>query len=304
MFFLYSCEAYVSLKRVQEFLLRPECKYLNKTTGKDQASESKEYENETVAIEELQEPVQNIDSSQKCIRFQNVTAMWVQNEEHQTNGIFNMNLEINPGLCAVIGQVGSSKSTLLNVILGELSLDMGSITKNGSISYASQEPWIFEGSIRNNIIFVEEFDEQRYKKVVEVCALERDFKLLPEGDATIVGEQGSSLSGGQKARVNLARAIYKQSDIYLLDDPLSAVDMHVGKHIFEKCIKEFLADKICVLVTHQLQYLRNVNHVVLLNNGKIEAEGPFQTLQKFHKESLMNAQEEGDQAAVDATRVS
>lgn len=98
---------------------------------------------------------------------------------------------------------------------------------------------------------------------------------------------------------SLARAIYKQSDIYLLDDPLSAVDTHVGKHIFEKCIKGFLADKICVLVTHQLQYLKNVQHVVLMNAGKIEAQGPFQTLQRFNKKSLMHAQEEGDQNAID-----
>ncbi|XP_055303229.1 ATP-binding cassette sub-family C member 4-like [Sitodiplosis mosellana] len=330
----YTAEAYVSVRRIQEFLLRPESKHAEKLlkklknhkNGKLTNGELKSKSNDlemfdknrhrtdpgTIAEEETliaadtnklnESPcrrVQNIDDPDKFIRLVNATAVWEQSEGPQKNGIFDMNLEIKPGLCAVVGQVGSSKSTLLNLILGELSLDSGSMTINGTISYASQEPWIFEGSVRNNIVFVEDFDEQRYNKVVEVCALERDFKLLPQGDATIVGEQGSSLSGGQKARVNLARAIYKQSDIYLLDDPLSAVDTHVGKHIFDKCIKGFLSDKICVLVTHQLQYLRNVQHVVLLNKGKVEAQGPFQTLQRYNKESLMHAQEEGDQNAMD-----
>lgn len=246
-----------------------------------------------------QRRVTNVDSLDKCIRLTNATAVWEQSEGSQTSGIFDINLEIKSGLCAIVGQVGSSKSTLLNLILGELSLESGSMTINGTISYASQEPWIFEGSVRNNIVFVEDFDRQRYNKVVEVCALDRDFKLLPKGDATIVGEQGSSLSGGQKARVNLARAIYKQADIYLLDDPLSAVDTHVGKDIYEKCIEEFLANKICVLVTHQLQYLRRVQHVVLLNKGKLEAQGPFHTLQKYKKGLPTPAQEDNELTVVD-----
>lgn len=261
---------------------------------------------ETITAEERPgRRVHNVDSLDKCIRLTNATAVWQaveQSDGAQQNGIFDMNLEVTSGLCAIVGQVGASKSTLLNLILGELSLDSGSMTINGTISYASQEPWIFEGSVRNNIVFVEDFDRLRYNKVVEVCALDRDFKLLPKGDATIVGEQGSSLSGGQKARVNLARAIYKQADIYLLDDPLSAVDTHVGKHIYEKCVEEFLANKICVLVTHQLQYLTNVQHVVLINKGKLEAQGPFQTLQKFNKELLTHAQVEGELNAIDCSQ--
>ncbi|KAJ6646818.1 putative multidrug resistance-associated protein lethal [Pseudolycoriella hygida] len=256
-----NAEAYVSIKRLQDFLLRPEKKYPEKTSEKLQG------ENTPVA-----ERVQNLDCPEKSIRLGAVTAAWEPGQSQQSNGIFDVNVEINSGLCSIVGQVGSGKSTLLNVILGELDLDMGSVAINGTISYASQDPWLFEGSVRNNIVFVEDFDEQRYSQVVEVCALERDFELLPQGDATIIGEKGSSLSGGQKARVNLARAIYKQADIYLLDDPLSAVDIHVGKYIFTKCIKKFLSNKICVLVTHQLQYLKDEKHVILMNNGKVEAE--------------------------------
>lgn len=143
-------------------------------------------------------------------------------------------------LCAVVGPVGSGKSTLLQVILGELELDEGRLEISGDISYAPQEPWLFEGSVKNNIVFVEDFNEKRYREVVKVCALERDFQLLPLGDETIVGERGISLSGGQRARISLARAIYRKAEIYLLDDPLSAVDTHVGKHIFEQCITEYL----------------------------------------------------------------
>lgn len=278
--------------------MRPESKHPKARSKKQIIKNDKQFDKiesdkiKLLADEMSFKRIQNINIVEKFIRLENVTAVWKRN---QMNGLFGLNVHISPELCAIVGPVGSGKSTLLNVILGELELDMGSITVNGSISYASQEPWLFEGSVRNNIVFVEEFNEQRYKQVIEVCALERDFQLLPQGDETIVGEQGSSLSGGQKARVNLARAIYKQSDIYLLDDPLSAVDTNVGKHIFEKCVNGFLAGKLCILVTHQLQYLKNVDHVILMNNGKIEAQGAFRTLQRFNKESLMYAQEDTEQ---------
>lgn len=313
----------MSVKRVQEFLLRPDSKgaeklsEVDKTYTNDKLSNDgiKSNSNELVPFDKNDRKnsdtitvrrVHNVDSPEKCIRLTNATSIWEQSERSQMNGICDMNIEIKPGLCVIVGQVGSGKSTLLNLILGELSLDSGSMDINGTISYASQEPWIFEGSVRSNIVFVEEFDRQRYNTVVELCALDRDFKLLPKGDNTIVGEQGSSLSGGQKARVNLARAIYKVADIYLLDDPLSAVDTNVGKHIFEKCIEEFLVNKICVLVTHQLQYLTSVQHVVLLNMGKVVAQGSFRTLQKSNKELFTHTQVENELNVVDfsQTRVS
>lgn len=146
-------------------------------------------------------------------------------------------MQARPGqLLAVIGPVGSGKSSLLQVILQELPLIEGNLTVNGKISYASQEPWLFAGSVRQNILFGLPMDRVKYKTVIKKCALERDFRLLPYGDKTIVGDRGVSLSGGQRARINLARAVYKEADIYLLDDPLSAVDTHVGKELFEQCI--------------------------------------------------------------------
>ncbi|KFB46273.1 AGAP004602-PA-like protein [Anopheles sinensis] len=191
-------------------------------------------------------------------------------------------------LCVIVGSVGSGKSTMLQVILGELELDEGRLEINGNVSYAPQEPWLFEGTVKNNIVFTEDYQEKRYREVVKVCALERDFRLLPNGDQTIVGERGISLSGGQRARISLARAVYRRADIYLLDDPLSAVDTHVGKHIFEECITKYLKEKVCVLVTHQLQYLQDIEHIVLMHAGRAEAQGSFRTLAESGRFAMLN----------------
>ncbi len=157
------------------------------------------------------------------------------------------------------------KSSLLNVILGELTPLKGSRKVIGKMAYASQEPWIFSATIRQNILCGSEYDAQRYKRVIKAAALERDFSLFPQGDHTAVGERGVSLSGGQKARVNLARCLYVDADIYLMDDPLSAVDTHVGRHLFDEAINRFLRGKIRVLVTHQLQYLKDADQILVLD---------------------------------------
>ena len=121
-------------------------------------------------------------------------------------------------------------------ILRELPLLSGQIDVEGTLSYASQYPWSFNESVRNNILFGMDYDQKKYDEVIQVCALQRDLTLMPFGDRTLVGEKGVSLSGGQKARINLARAIYRDSDICLLDDPLSAVDTAVAEHIFDKYV--------------------------------------------------------------------
>ncbi|CAG2110956.1 unnamed protein product [Medioppia subpectinata] len=163
----------------------------------------------------------------------NITAKWSEESPYPT--LQNISLHLRPGdLLAVIGPVGAGKSSLLMTILKELPLLSGSIETVGSISYASQESWSFNTSVRNNILFGKQFSESRYNRVVEVCALERDFERFPFGDKTLVGERGLQLSGGQKARIGLARALYRNSDIILMDDPLSAVDTSVAEHIFDK----------------------------------------------------------------------
>ncbi|XP_011505353.1 PREDICTED: probable multidrug resistance-associated protein lethal(2)03659 [Ceratosolen solmsi marchali] len=221
--------------------------------------------------------VNNVEENDGTIKLVDASAKWHVFEKDDT--LHKINLDIKSGeLIAIVGQVGAGKSSLLNVILNELPLTSGSVQVNSQIAYASQEPWLFVGTVRQNILFGRKMDQHRYEQVIKVCQLKRDFRLLPNGDKTIVGERGISLSGGQRARINLARAVYSDTSIYIFDDPLSAVDAHVGKHMFEECIVKYLKKRTRILVTHQLQFLRIVNRIIVLKDGQIEAEGTFDDL--------------------------
>lgn len=195
----------------------------------------------------------------------------------------NLNIDFKKGLLiGVIGPVGAGKSSLLQAILKELPLESGSINLNGKVSYACQEPWVFAGSARQNILFGEDMIRNRYEQVIKDCALVKDFQQLPQGDSSIIGERGTSLSGGQRARISLARAVYRKADIYLLDDPLSAVDAHVGRHLFDECIgkKGRLGKQRAtrILVTHQVHFLKESDWIVVLKDGKVEMQGSPQDL--------------------------
>ncbi|XP_053975915.1 ATP-binding cassette sub-family C member 4-like [Hylaeus volcanicus] len=219
------------------------------------------------------------------ISMKGITASWTENAI--ANTLHDINIHIEPKkLYAVVGTVGAGKSSFLQLILRELVQSEGDIHVNGSVSYASQEPWLFSGTVRNNILFGQPYDSKKYNEVVKVCALTKDFQQFNYGDKTLVGDRGASLSGGQRARINLARAIYRNADIYLLDDPLSAVDTHVGKHLFNECIKNHLSNKTRILVTHQIQHLKYCDHIIVLNNGKIEYNGSFADLQNQHIDFL------------------
>lgn len=201
-------------------------------------------------------------------------AKWDPNSPDYT--LSGINLEIKPGsVVAVIGLTGSGKSSLIQAILGELKANSGQLQVNGSLSYTSQESWLFSGTVRQNILFGQPMDSQRYEEVVKKCALERDFDLLPLRDNTIVGERGATLSGGQKARISLARSVYRKASIYLLDDPLSAVDASVARHLFDQCVRGHLRGSTVVLVTHQEQFLPHVDQIVILANGQIKALGDY-----------------------------
>lgn len=216
-------------------------------------------------------------SKDNSIKLKHVEASWVP----PNPTLRAIDLVIQPGtLCAIVGPVGSGKSSMLKLLLGELLTASGNLEISGDISYASQEPWLFASTVKNNILFGQEFDKLHYRNVVKACALERDFEQFTDGDKTAVGDRGVSLSGGQRARINLARCVYKDADIYLLDDPLSAVDTKVGKHLFDQCITGFLRGKTRILVTHQLQFLKKADKIVVLNKGCIEAQGTFQELSK------------------------
>ncbi|CAG9839261.1 unnamed protein product [Diabrotica balteata] len=203
------------------------------------------------------------------ITLRNATSTWKQMNIVPT--ISDINLHITPGkLCCVVGKVGSGKSSLLQILTKELPLLNGEMNITGKVSYASQEPWLFASNVKSNILFGKPLLKDRYQEVVKVCCLEQDFIQLPYGDKTLVGERGTSLSGGQKARVSLARAVYTDADIYLFDDPLSAVDTNVGKRLFESCIMQYLRGKTRVLVTHQLLFLNKADLIVVMKDGKIE----------------------------------
>ncbi|XP_030029723.1 probable multidrug resistance-associated protein lethal(2)03659 isoform X2 [Manduca sexta] len=221
--------------------------------------------------------VKELNKNEIAIKFEDACSRWIKSSNK--DDVEDINLTIYCGsLTTVIGAVGSGKSTILHMILRELPCSLGNVEINGEVSYASQDPWLFVGSVRQNIIFGQPFNKSRYMEVCKVCALERDISLFPHGDKTVVGERGVSLSGGQRARINLARAVYKEADIYLLDDPLSAVDTQVAKHIFERCLKRFLGNKTVVLVTHQLQFIKFVDQIVIMHKGRVLAEGAFDEL--------------------------
>ncbi|KAB0802273.1 hypothetical protein PPYR_04459 [Photinus pyralis] len=288
-------EANVSIKRLNKFLLYEETLFSNEGSKKGEKNVDKpsSYGSMSKAIPSN---MYTKNTHDEAIYMQYATAKWT--ESSTDNTFTNFNLKIKRGsLVAVIGPVGSGKTSLLHAILKELPLIVGQLEVNGTVSYASQEPWLFPGNVRQNILFGQPLEKLRYKTVVRRCALERDFSLFPYGDRTIVGERGVSLSGGQRARINLARAVYKEADIYLLDDPLSAVDTHVGKELFEKCIMGYLKDKTVILITHQLQYLKDADHIIILDNGIMKAEGSYHELQASGLDfaKLLNKEEEAEE---------
>ena len=182
-------------------------------------------------------------------------------------------------LTVITGQVGSGKSTLLASIAGEATKTRGSVVYSGTIAYVPQTAWLFSGTLRENVLFGESYDERKYAEVIEICSLVEDINRFPNGDSTFVGEHGVILSGGQRARVNLARAMYADADIYLLDDPLSAVDAKVGEHIFNQCICNFLAEKITILVTYTKKHMMAADQVVVLHKGCVLGKGSLYDLQ-------------------------
>ncbi|CAG9767407.1 unnamed protein product [Ceutorhynchus assimilis] len=181
--------------------------------------------------------------------------------------------EIKPGLTVVTGPLGCGKSTLMKLFLKDVPVAKGKLLSHANFSYCSQDSWLFPSSIKQNILFGEPYDPKRYESVVKACALEYDFNLLDHRDETIVADGGKNLSGGQQARINLARAVYKKSDIYLLDDPLHALDPHVQEYVFQNCIKNFLEGFPCVMVTHNLRHKNSADNLIVLKDGLIKFDG-------------------------------
>jgi ATP-binding cassette subfamily C (CFTR/MRP) protein 1 len=198
-------------------------------------------------------------------------------DEQQTPLLSHVTVTCHPGrLTAIIGSTGSGKSGLFSALIGDLRPVSGSISVNGSIAFSSQVAWIRNGSLRENILFGNAYNPVWYEEVIFACALKADLAMLSAGDKTEIGERGINLSGGQKQRVALARAVYADAAVYLLDDPLSAVDSHVALHIFEHCIRGLLRRKTVLLATHNLRLLPQVDQIMLLENGRCSFVGTFQ----------------------------
>ncbi|XP_063816843.1 ATP-binding cassette sub-family C member 3 isoform X3 [Pseudophryne corroboree] len=247
-------QASVSIKRIQNFL----------------------------ANDELDPSAVNKDKTipGNAIIIQNGTFTWAQNSEPILQ---NINLLVPSGsLVAIVGHVGCGKSSLVSALLGEMEKLEGEVSVRGSVAYVSQQAWIQNSTLKDNILFGKTGNEKNYQKVLEACALLTDLEVLPGGDQTEIGEKGINLSGGQKQRVSLARAVYSNSDVYLLDDPLSAVDAHVAKHIFDNVIGPdgLLRGKTRLLVTHGISFLPQVDHIVVFVDGKVSEMGSYQELLK------------------------
>ncbi|EGW12081.1 ATP-binding cassette transporter sub-family C member 8, partial [Cricetulus griseus] len=219
-------------------------------------------------------------------------------------------------LTMIVGQVGCGKSSLLLATLGEMQKVSGAVFWNsiperetaagsdirsrGPVAYASQKPWLLNATVEENITFESPFNKQRYKKVIEACSLQPDIDILPHGDQTQIGERGINLSGGQRQRISVARALYQHTNVVFLDDPFSALDVHLSDHLMQAPILELLRDdkRTVVLVTHKLQYLPHADWIIAMKDGTIQREGTLKDFQRSecqlfeHWKTLMNRQDQ------------
>lgn len=219
------------------------------------------------------------ENGEESIRVRDATFTWSRDEGR--NNLHNINFNAHKGeLTCIVGRVGSGKSSMLSAILGDMYKLNGEVVVRGTTAYVAQSPWVMNASVKENIIFGHRLDQRFYEETVNACALVDDFKTLPDGDQTEVGERGIALSGGQKARLTLARAVYTRADVYLFDDVLSAVDQHVGRHIIDKVLgpKGLLAGKTRVLATNSIPVLIEANYISLLRDGRILEKGTYEQL--------------------------
>ena len=263
-----------------------------------QAQVSVERINGYLNAEEIDpEAIKCDDEGETVVRVSKGTYSW---EPELPPVLEDINLEVKKGqLVAVVGRVGAGKSSLLSMLLNELvrTEQNSEINIRGNLSYVAQQAWMQNNTLKNNILFGKEFNKEFYEKVLDACALKPDLDILPGGDATEIGEKGINLSGGQKQRISMARALYNDGDIYLLDDPLSAVDAHVGKHMFKEVLgpEGLLKDKTRILVTHGVSFLKDVDQIVVMKDGRISEIGTYRELQSNGEEFSVFLNEYGQE---------
>ena len=272
----------ISLNRIQEFLIVKDIEKEISGDFEKKTNECKYKENQ-------------IDVNNGLIKTKNHIAIDYKNcdfgikRENEENIVLlnNVNLIINKEeLVTIIGETGSGKSCLINSILQNLELLNANIPEvkyynfSPLISYASQDPWIMNGTIRDNILFYNPLNIEKYNQVVNACQLDKDFENLKHGDMTEVGSTGNNLSGGQRARIALARAIYKEADIYIFDDPIPSVDTYISMKIFHQGIINLLRNKTRIFITHDIRNLKYSSRIIIMNNFKIEFNGNYEELCK------------------------
>ena len=278
----------ISLNRIQDFLV---VRDIEKKINEKVEIEA-ENNNENVEIQEEKDD----DGNENAIEYQNCD-FGIKGDKNEENNILlkDLNLLIKRGdLVTIIGETGNGKSCLINSILKNLELlnqdnpEVKYYYFSSKLSYASQDPWIMNGTIRDNIIFYSEFDEEKYNQVVNACQLDKDFNNFKHSDMTEIGSTGNNISGGQRARIALARALYRDADIYLFDDPIPSVDTFVSMKIFHQSIINFLKNKTRIFVTHDLRNLKYSSRIILMNNFKIEFNGSYDEFLKIEQYKDIN----------------
>ncbi|XP_077978592.1 ATP-binding cassette sub-family C member 5-like [Glandiceps talaboti] len=275
-------ECFVAIHRIKKFLLMEELQaYTKKPTDQNVAIEMSMASFAWDKQEQNEMDIPNVEKLEE----RELMSHKEQDFEESTESakfvktLYDIDLNFKKGqLVGVCGSVGSGKSSLISAILAQMQLVSGQVAIDGSISYVSQQAWIFNATLKENIVFGCIFNAKLYETVVSAACLNEDITNLPNGDETEIGERGINLSGGQKQRLSLARALYASRDIYLLDDPLSAVDVKVGKHIFNHYIKGELQEKTVIFVTHQLQYLSGCDYIIVMSDGRIREHGTHHQL--------------------------
>ncbi|KAI1320456.1 hypothetical protein EDD11_000841 [Mortierella claussenii] len=280
-------DAWVSTKRIERLLLSPDTQPLPPVDPKHEYALSIDHadfywdqaSSETKSLSESSSATANrVDEEEQR------PLLSDRNQNPSTTNdvrpfLKNITLNIPRGaLVAVVGPVGSGKSSLLQAMVGNMNKCKGEVVRGATISYASQTPWIQNATIQDSILFDTPMDGERYSRVVKACCLEKDLSNMPFGDRTEIGERGVNLSGGQKARLSLARSVYYNAELVIMDDPLSAVDAHVGKRLWEDCVLQELSKKTRIIATHQLHALPDVDYVICMKQGRVEEQGTFQDL--------------------------
>ena len=259
------------------------------TKKKEEEKEKEEKEKKDKEKENKKEERQEVISmsEEESMHKESLLSQNSESEEKEKKPEFikalnNVNVKIPAGaVTMVVGDIGSGKSSLLYAMLSEMTPDPDahpSISINGSIAFCSQKPWIMSGTVKENIMFFLPFEEEKFNKVIYYAGLEEDLKILGKGVETEIGEKGVNLSGGQKARISLARALYSDRDIYLLDDVLSAVDVHVGQFLMEKTILGYLRKKTVIIPSHAISFAEQTDNIIVMKKGEIVKNGAFQDI--------------------------